>query len=154
MTTPDDQAAEAPRAAEAGEGRLTRRAADSRREGAGAFSLARAFRCAGQGVAYAFMSQRNLKIQWVIGAVAVIAGFVLSISQADWLAVVLCITMVSVAEVVNTAIESVVDIASPGWHELARAAKDAAAGAVLLASIGSVVVGIIVFLPKLLELIA
>ena len=155
MPTPDDQpTARSPHATGAGEGRLTRRAADSRREGEGAFPLTRAFRCAGRGIAYAFTSQRNLKIQWAIGAAVVIAGLILGISRADWLAVVLCITIVSVAEVVNTAIESAVDLASPEWHELARAAKDAAAGAVLLASLGSVVVGIIVFLPKVLDLIA
>ena len=77
----------------------------------------------------------------------------LGISRVDWLAIVLCIIVVSVAEVVNTAIESAVDLASPEWHELARAAKDAAAGAVLLASAGSVIVGLIVFSPYVLDLL-
>ncbi|MEC4272398.1 diacylglycerol kinase family protein [Adlercreutzia sp. R25] len=132
---------------------LTRTAQDSRRCGEGRFPLACAFRCAGRGVAYAFTSQRNLKIQWAIGALAVIAGISLGIGQAEWLALVLCIMVVAVAEVLNTAIESVVDIASPEWHPLAKAAKDAAAGAVLLASIGSVVCGLIIFVPHLLALI-
>ena len=125
---------------------LVRRAGESRRCGEGRFPLACAFRCAAAGIAYAFRSQRNLKIQ-------VVLGFALGISRVDWLAIVLCIIVVSVAEVVNTAIESAVDLASPEWHELARAAKDAAAGAVLLASAGSVIVGLIVFAPYVLDLL-
>ena len=89
----------------------------------------------------------------ILGLAAVAAGFALGISRVDWLAIVLCIIVVSVAEVVNTAIESAVDLASPEWHELARAAKDAAAGAVLLASAGSVIVGLIVFAPYVLDLL-
>ena len=130
---------------------LVRRAGESRRCGEGRFPLACAFRCAAAGIA--FRSQRNLKIQVVLGLVAVAAGFALGISRVDWLAIVLCIIVVSVAEVVNTAIESAVDLASPEWHELARAAKDAAAGAVLLASAGSVIVGLIVFAPYVLDLL-
>ncbi|MCI8424919.1 MAG: diacylglycerol kinase family protein [Adlercreutzia sp.] len=134
------------------DGRLARTAADSRRCGDGAFPLACAFRCAGRGVAYAFTSQRNLKIQLALAVAAVAAGFAFGIGRAEWLAIVLCIMVVSVAEVVNTAIESVVDLASPEWHELARAAKDAGAGAVLLASAGSVVVALIVFVPRIAAL--
>ena len=121
---------------------LVRRAGESRRCGEGRFPLVCAFR-----------SQRNLKIQVILGLAAVAAGFALGISRVDWLAIVLCIIVVSVAEVVNTAIESAVDLASPEWHELARAAKDAAAGAVLLASAGSVIVGLIVFAPYALDLL-
>ncbi|MEC4184084.1 diacylglycerol kinase family protein [Adlercreutzia sp. R21] len=133
---------------------FVRRAADSRACGAGRFPLACAFRCAARGIGYAFSSQRNLKIQLVIAAAAVVAGFALGISRAEWLAIVLAIVVVAVAEVVNTAVESVVDLASPQWHELARAAKDAGAGAVLIASAGSVVVGLMVFLPHLVALLA
>ncbi|MEY8461205.1 diacylglycerol kinase family protein [Eggerthellaceae bacterium 24-137] len=134
--------------------RFVRRAADSRACGEGRFSLACAFRCAARGIGYAFTSQRNLKIQLIMAIVAVAAGFALGISREDWLAIVLAIMVVAVAEVVNTAVESVVDLASPRWHELARAAKDAGAGAVLIASAGSVAVGLIVFLPRLASLLA
>lgn len=133
---------------------VVRTAADSRSCGEGRFPLACAFRCAGRGIRYAFVSQRNLKIQLAFALAAVAAGIALGISQAEWLAIVLAITVVAVAEVMNTAVESVTDLASPAWHALARAAKDAAAGAVLLASIGSVAVGLIVFLPHLAELLS
>ncbi len=131
--------------------RLVRTAADSRADGAGRFPLLCAFRCAGRGIAYAFASQRNLKIQLAVGLLAVIAGLALGISRTEWLAIVLAIMVVAVAEVVNTAVESAVDLASPQWHDLARAAKDAGAGAVLLASVGSVVVGLIVFFPYIVQ---
>lgn len=135
------------------DGRLVRTAADDRRCGEGRFPLLCAFRCAARGVGYAFASQRNLKIQLACALVAVAAGFAFGISRAEWLAVVLAIMVVATAEVVNTAVESVTDLASPQWHELARAAKDAGAGAVLLASAGSVVAGLIVFLPHLAALL-
>lgn len=134
--------------------RFVRRATDSRACGEGRFSLACAFRCAARGIGYAFTSQRNLKIQLAMAIVAVATGFALGISREEWLAIVLAIMVVTVAEVVNTAVESAVDLASPHWHELARAAKDAGAGAVLIASAGSVTVGLIVFLPHLVSLLA
>ena len=124
---------------------LVRTAADSRAAGAGRFPLWCAFRCAARGVAYAFATQRNVAV------LAVGAGIVLGISRADWLAIVLAIMVVAVAEVVNTAVESAVDLASPQWHDLARAAKDAGAGAVLVASVGSVVVGLIVLFPYIVQ---
>ena len=133
---------------------LARTAADDRSCGEGRFPLTCAFRCAAAGVAYAFASQRNLKIQLAIAVAAVIAGAVLGISRADWLAIVLAIMVVATAEVLNTAVESAVDLASPAWHELARRAKDAAAGAVLIASAGSVAVGVIVFLPRIAQLLS
>lgn len=133
-------------------GRFVRTATDSRTCGEGRFSLLCAFRCAARGIGYAFCSQRNLKIQLAIGMMAVVVGAALGISRLEWLAIVLAIMVVAVAEVVNTAGESVTDLASPAWHELARAAKDAGAGAVLLASVGSVVVGLIVFVPHIVQL--
>lgn len=133
--------------------RGVRTAAQSRTCGDGRFPLAYAFRCAARGVGYAFTSQRNLKIQLALGAVAVAAGLVAGLTQSEWLAIVLCIMVVATAEIINTAIESVVDLATTEWHPLARAAKDAAAGAVLVASVGSVIVAFIVFLPHLASLL-
>lgn len=133
--------------------REVRTAAQSRSCGKGRFPLTRAFRCAASGVRYAFTSQRNLKIQGAIGLLAVVLGFALGISQSEWLAIVLCIMVVATAEIINTAIESVVDLATDTWHPLARAAKDAAAGAVLVASAGSVVIGVIVFAPRVFSLL-
>ncbi len=155
-TTPEEPAAPtgpvAARADDTRADRPVRTAAQSRSCGEGRFPLACAFRCAAQGVRYAFTSQRNLKIQSALGLAAVALGLVLGLSQAEWLALVLCIMVVATAEIINTAIESVVDLATSHWHPLARAAKDAAAGAVLVASAGSVIIGLIVFLPHLVSL--
>jgi len=132
---------------------VVRTAADSRTDGTGRFPLLCAFRCAARGIGYAFVSQRNLKIQLACALAAVAAGLVLQISRAEWLAIVAAITLVATAEVVNTAVESVTDLASPAWPPRARAAKDAGAGAVLLASAGAAVIGLIVFLPPLIHLL-
>lgn len=133
--------------------RFVRHAGEDRGRGARAFPLARAFSCAWAGIAYAFSSQRNLKIHLTFALVAVALGFALGISEAGWLAVVLCIALVMALEVVNTAVESVVDLVSPEWNLLAKRAKDCAAGAVYLAAFASVVVACIVFVPRLAALL-
>jgi diacylglycerol kinase len=79
-------------------------------------------------------------------------GLALHLDTWEWVAVVFAIASVIGAEAMNTALEKVVDLASPEWHELAGQAKDAAAAAVLIVSLGAAVVGLIVFLPKLIAL--
>lgn len=76
------------------------------------------------------------------------AGFYFDISSMEWVALVLCIALVFAMEAVNTALEYLTDLVSPGFHPLAGKAKDAAAAAVLLAAAGAVVVGLVIFLPK------
>lgn len=132
--------------------RFVRHADDSRDAGSSAFPLVRAFSCAWAGISYAFSSQRNLKIHLCFAALAVALGFLLRIETAQWCAVVLCIALVMALEVVNTAIESVVDLVSPEWNLLAKRAKDCAAGAVYLAAFASVAVALIVYLPPLVQL--
>ena len=132
---------------------FVRRAGDDRESGEHAFSLRHAFMCAGQGIRYAFSSQRNLKIHLAFAVAAVALGFLLDIAQAGWLAVVLSIVSVMSLEVLNTAVESVVDLVSPEWNILAKRAKDCAAGAVYIAAFGSVVVACIVYIPALAALL-
>ena len=106
-----------------------------------------------EGVRHAFRSQRNVRIHVGISGVAVIAGFALRISRAEWAVVVTLIALVIGLELLNTAIEALVDLASPTFHPLAKLAKDAAAGAILLVALGSAVVGLIIFLPRLWQLL-
>jgi diacylglycerol kinase (ATP) len=80
-------------------------------------------------------------------------GFLLQIERDEWLALVLTIALVLAAEGFNTAVEAAVDLASPFYHPLAKIAKDVAAGTVLLTAIASVIVGLILFLPRLLSLL-
>lgn len=117
------------------------------------FPLVRAFKCAFDGIAYTVRTQRNMKIHLAIAVMAVVLGFVLGIGEASWAAVILCIAAVFAAECVNTAIESIVDLVSPNYHELARRAKDCAAGAVLVFALVALVVACVVFLPPAWQLL-
>ena len=92
---------------------------------------------------------RNFRVQIAAGAAAVAAGLLLRISPGEWIAVALCIGLVLGGECANTALEAAVDLSSPGLHPLAKRAKDAAAGAVLILSIASATIGAIIFLPRL-----
>lgn len=111
-------------------------------------SLPHAFKCAAAGVRFAF-SQRNLRIDAGFAVAAVALGAFFGIDAPSWLAIVVCIGLVMALEIVNTAIESVVDLASPDYHILAKHAKDCAAGAALVAAAASVAVACIVFIPKI-----
>lgn len=116
------------------------------------FSLGHAFSCARAGLHYAIASQRNFKVHAVFAVLAIILGFALQIGTAEWLAIVLCMVAVFSFELINTAVESVVDLVSPEWNELAKHAKDCAAASVYVAAIGSVIVAVIVFIPPILSL--
>ncbi len=116
------------------------------------FTLRSAFACAGSGIGHAFLTQRNVKIQLVFALAAIVLGIILRISPVQWCIIVLCIMIVLALELVNTAIESVVDLVSPEYSNLARIAKNCAAGAVLLCAIGSVVIAAIIFIQRLLAL--
>ena len=110
------------------------------------------FRHALEGVA-ATARGRNFRVQLAAGVAAVALGACFRISAGEWIAVALCIGLVLGGECANTALEAAVDLASPGRHPLAKRAKDAAAGAVLLFSLAAAVVGLIIFLPRLLALL-
>lgn len=105
-----------------------------------------------EGLYYALRTQRNFKIHTCIALCAIALGFIFSISTAQWCAIVLCITIVFSAELINTAIECAIDLLSPGWSELAKRAKDCAASGVYVAALGSVVIACIIFFPKFFAL--
>lgn len=118
------------------------------------FSLGRAFSCAWEGIAYTTRTQRNMKIHFAVGAAAVALGIALGIDAPSWAAIAICIAVVLAAECLNTALESVVDLVSPEYAELAKRAKDCAAGAVLVCALGAVAVAAAVFVPRLLALLS
>ncbi|CAM3443617.1 diacylglycerol kinase family protein [Brevibacillus invocatus] len=105
----------------------------------------RSFSCAIEGIAYTVKTQRNMQIHLVAAVLALVASWWLDISRNDTLLVFFAIALVFALEIVNTAIEAAVDIASPDWHAKAKIAKDAAAGAVLVAACLAVLIGIAVF---------
>ena len=116
------------------------------------FSLLQAFKCAFEGI-FATAKERNFKIELCFMTLAIVLGLVFSISFLEWLCVIICFGLVLGGEVINSAIEAVVDLASPEYHELAKKAKDCAAGGVLLFSIASFVVGCLIFIPRILSLL-
>ncbi len=119
------------------------------------FSLkarARSFKYALRGIALIFRTQHNA---WLHGAVALVViglGFWLRISAGEWTVLMLAITSVLAAEAFNTAVEIDIDLTSPDYHPSARDTKDVASGAVLITALGAAVVGLIVFVPKLIAL--
>lgn len=99
-------------------------------------------------------TQHNAWIHAVATAVVVAAGFGFEIERGEWLAVVLSVAIVWTAEAINTAFEALCDVASPDFHPQVKLAKDVAAAAVLVSAMGAVVIGAIVFGPRLLALLA
>lgn len=105
----------------------------------------RSFRYALEGFITAVTTERNINVQLCVGAAAVVAGLVIGIDAISWALIVLCIGIVLFAELVNTALEAVVDLATQELHPLAKRAKDIAAASVFVLSLTAAVVGIIVF---------
>lgn len=107
-----------------------------------------------QGFVDLVKSQANARIHLIASAVVIFAGFYFRIDRLEWLAVVLCMAFVISLEAVNTALEYLTDLVSPEYHPLAGKVKDVAAAAVLVAALGAVVVGILVFGPRVLALLS
>lgn len=112
-------------------------------------SLGESFKFAFDGIKTEFSKGRNFRIQILIGILAIISGILFKISINEWFGIILVIAFVLILELVNTAVESIVDIVSPEIHEKAKIAKDVLAGAVLVASLASIAVGALIFIPKI-----
>ena len=113
--------------------------------------MLRSFGFAFAGIGHLIRTQRNARIELAIGIAAVVAGLILGLSSAEWAALVVTICLVLILEGLNTSLELAVDLASPELHPKAKAAKDLAAGTVLIAALGSVAVGVALFGPKLVR---
>lgn len=112
-------------------------------------SILSSFIYAFSGILTAIKQERNLKIHLCFVILVTIVGIIVKISKIEWIICILLFGLVLALEFINTAIESVVDLASPEIHNLAKQAKDIAASAVLISAITSVIIGIIIFLPKI-----
>ncbi len=98
---------------------------------------------------YLFVSQQNARVQLAAGAAAIIVGLALGLSPGEWALIALAIAAVISAEATNTVVEVTLDHLSPEQHPEVQKAKDVAAGAVLIASLGALAVGLVVFVPKI-----
>ena len=98
-----------------------------------------------QGFRTAVATERNIKVMLAVGALAVAAGLVIGLDLVSWAVILLCCAVVIMAELFNTAIETVVDLVSPEFHPLAGRAKDIAAAAVWFLSFVVAIVGVLVY---------
>lgn len=113
----------------------------------------RSFGYAFEGIYYTLRTQRNMRVHLGIGICAAALGIWLDISAVEWAVLLVMMALVFALEMVNTVIEALVDLVTDRYHLQAKIAKDVAAGAVLVAAILAVGVGLFLFLPRLLHLL-
>lgn len=111
------------------------------------------FKYALEGIITGLKKEQNMKIHFIIMILVIIAGIILKISKIEWIICIILFGIVISAEMFNTAIEQTVDIAMPEKNEKAKIAKDVSAGAVLIVAISSAIIGLIIFIPKITNII-
>jgi len=112
-------------------------------------NILEAFHCAFSGLWYTLRTQRNMRVQLVIAGAVVAAGLWLRLSADQWALIALTSGLVLVSEMANTVIEKLVDLVCPEYHPLAKIVKDVMAGAVVLAAIIALIVGLLTLGPPL-----
>lgn len=105
------------------------------------------------GISYVTKSEKNFKREIAFGIIALILSYILKIDKIEFIIILTMICLVLTTEIINTAIERAVDLVTKEYHELARIAKDVSAGSVLVTSIFSLIIGIIIFMPKIITLL-
>lgn len=118
-----------------------------------ASSLWKSFGYAFAGLRHAVRTQRNLRIHLVIALLVVFLGLFLPLEFRDWAILAITIGAVITGELINTVVETVVDLASPEYHDLAKIAKDVAAGTVLVMAVTAVAVGLLILGPPLWQVL-
>ena len=113
--------------------------------------MRKSFAYALDGVVYILRTQRNARIELTVGLAAVLLGLWLGLTSLEWAVLAITIALVLALEWINTSLELAVSLASPEQHPSAKAAKDVAAACVLLGAITSVVVGLLLFAPRLVS---
>lgn len=111
--------------------------------------LIRSFGYALSGITYTLRTQMNFRIHLIAIVLVSLLGWSFHLSSGEWLWIILAVGLVLVTELLNTAIELLVDLVSPGYNALAGKVKDVAAGAVLVAAGISVIIGAVIFIPKI-----
>lgn len=112
-------------------------------------SLINSFKYAFEGIATSFKTERNMKIHMVMSILVVIFGILFKITKLEWIVCIFSIVIVIASELFNTAIETIVDMITKEKNEKAKIAKDVSAGAVLINAIGTAIIGLIIFVPKI-----
>ena len=113
-------------------------------------NVLKSFKYAFSGISYVLKTSRNFKIQLIFAVTSLMIGFLLQISQSNYVILIATILSVLILEILNTSIESIVDlVVNKEFSSLAKISKDTSAGAVLLASINSVIIAVSIFIPKI-----
>jgi undecaprenol kinase len=110
------------------------------------------FKFAIEGIRTAFIQEKNIRFHIITSILVIIFASFFSLSQTEWMFILFLIAGMLTLEMINTAIENVVDLVTAQYHPIAKQAKDIAAGAVLVYGILSVTIGIIIFIPKIFSL--
>lgn len=116
--------------------------------------LLSSFKYAFTGLKEAIHKEPNFRIHASVGIFVIILGAFLRVDRVEWVILTLTIAFVLILELLNTTLEALVDIVSPHHHDSAKLAKDVAAAAVMLGALTSVVVGALIFIPRLIELLS
>ena len=115
--------------------------------------LFNSFKYAIEGIISSFKTERNMKIHIIIMILVIILSALLKISVTEWIICLILFALVISAELFNTAIETTVDLAMPEKNDKAKLAKDVSAAAVLVIALSSAIIGLIIFVPKIINLI-
>ena len=126
---------------------------DERKKQKGIKKFVNSFTYPIKGLWYAYKNEQNLAVDVGIALIVIILGFLLNINAVEWALLMLTIGLVISCELINTAIEAVVDLVTEDYHPLAKVAKDTAASAVFIFAIVAIIVGLIIFLPKIINLL-
>lgn len=113
----------------------------------------KSFKYAFNGLKILILEEHNARIHIFIAVCVLIAGFVFKLSAGEWIVIIWSIGMVVALEAINSAIENLADFVSPEKHDKIKKIKDLAAGAVLLGAMVAVIIGLIVFLPKIIAIL-
>ena len=113
--------------------------------------LINSFKYAFEGIFISVKKEKNMKIHIIMAILVVILGIFLKITKVEWIICIFAIVIVIASELFNTAIETIVDMITTEKNEKAKIAKDVSAGAVLIVAIGAATIGIIIFIPKMVN---
>lgn len=114
-------------------------------------TLKESFRYAISGIYFAFREERNFKVHSILAILAIFFATILQCNLTEWIIIILCIGIVMSAEIFNTAIENTMDWLDPQYNKYVKKVKDLAAGGVLVVSIAVAIVGLLIFVPKVIH---
>lgn len=125
---------------------------DERKKTKGIKKFVNSFTYPIKGLKYAYKNEQNLAFDCMIALIVIIFGILFKITVGEWAVLILTVGLVISAELFNSAIEATVDLVTEEYHPLAKVAKDTSAAAVFILAIVAVIVGVIIFLPKIISL--